>query len=564
MGDSEVVASIVAGDPDGLAAAYDRYADPLYKYCRTLVRDPADAADAVQDTFVIAACRLDGLRDPERLRAWLYAVARNECLRILRAGNVRSVLDQALDMTGDSADVSREAQRADLRALFEDATDGLNSGEREVIELQLRGGLAAAEVADVLGVSRNHAHALMSRAREQLETCLGVLLVSRAGREQCGELAAMLGGWDGRLTVLLRKRLHRHIQRCGTCATTRDYQLRPSALLDLSPGAALAAGAALSSRAAVGAPEGLRGHTLALATGHGPTAAAHAAALLSRAGKFTTAGFPRPAGQDGQAGGAGQHAAGGRNSRLVNRGFRSFARGQAIAAAAVVIAVAVAAAAFALSGNNQPTAARAELKPTVAVIQSASPQPGTTRAPRPPQTATASPRNPARATSKAAPASTTAGSSPASASPPPSPSDSPTPTPTGTLSAFPAGGTQSQPQPLMVVPGSPGTPIYLSASGDPVSWSVSVANDPDGVVSVSPASGALTPGSSATVTVSVSQYLNCDPAQGAGQGGSGGCPTITISPGGAVYTIWTGGRHHSHDASSTPAPAAVPIATLAN
>ena len=84
MGDSEVVASIVAGDPEGLAEAYDRYADPLYKYCRSMLSDPADAADAVQDTFVIAASRLAGLREPERLRAWLYAVARNECLRFPR------------------------------------------------------------------------------------------------------------------------------------------------------------------------------------------------------------------------------------------------------------------------------------------------------------------------------------------------------------------------------------------------------------------------------------------------------------------------------------------------
>ena len=43
---------------------------------------PADAADTVQDTFVIAASRLAGLGEPERLRAWLYAVARNECLRV--------------------------------------------------------------------------------------------------------------------------------------------------------------------------------------------------------------------------------------------------------------------------------------------------------------------------------------------------------------------------------------------------------------------------------------------------------------------------------------------------
>src|SRR6266568_336985 len=80
MEDCKVVAAIVAGDPAGLGEAYDRYAVPLYAYCRSMLREPADAADAVQDTFVIAVSKLTRLRDPERLRAWLFAVARNECL----------------------------------------------------------------------------------------------------------------------------------------------------------------------------------------------------------------------------------------------------------------------------------------------------------------------------------------------------------------------------------------------------------------------------------------------------------------------------------------------------
>ena len=85
MRDPEIVASIVAGDPSGIAAAYDQYADPLFKYCRTRLGEHADAADAVRDTFVMAASRLGLLRDAGRLRGWLYAVARNECHQIARA-----------------------------------------------------------------------------------------------------------------------------------------------------------------------------------------------------------------------------------------------------------------------------------------------------------------------------------------------------------------------------------------------------------------------------------------------------------------------------------------------
>jgi DNA-directed RNA polymerase specialized sigma24 family protein len=83
MQDRELVAAIVAGDPDGLAKAYDRYAAPLYTYCRFMLADagPLDgAAQVVRDTFIIAAARPQELRDPDQLRSWLHAIARNECL----------------------------------------------------------------------------------------------------------------------------------------------------------------------------------------------------------------------------------------------------------------------------------------------------------------------------------------------------------------------------------------------------------------------------------------------------------------------------------------------------
>src|SRR6202021_400431 len=117
MSDSEIVASIVAGDPEGLAAAYDRYAGDLYGYCQSLLQDPNDAADAVQDTFVIAASKLAGLRDPERLRAWLFAVARNECLHRLKTRDRAASLQDAPEPADDSADVGREAERAETAPL---------------------------------------------------------------------------------------------------------------------------------------------------------------------------------------------------------------------------------------------------------------------------------------------------------------------------------------------------------------------------------------------------------------------------------------------------------------
>ena len=540
MRDSEVVASIVAGDALGLAAAYDRYAEPLYQYCRTLLADSADAADAVQDTFVIAASRLDGLRDPDRLRPWLYAVARNEARRILRSKKGISALDEAPDMTDGDID----AARVDLRALLEDAAAGLTSGEREAIELQLRQGLDPAEVATVLGVSRNQAQTLLARARAQLGTCLAVLLVGRAGRDSCAELDSLLAGWDGRLTAALRKRVHRHIEHCAICGARQAAELRPGQLFGLSPGTALATGAELSLRLAAGLPEGLRAHTITIATSQQADAVAHRAAVLSRAGTFNHDGFPKP----GHRGAAGLAAYGGKAGGGPGA-LRSLPRVHVMEAGAVVVAVAIAVVVFALTGNFQlfksSPAAKPPPAPAVPVTSPTAkhtqPQP-TTHATSAAPTPTAS--SPAKRGKKST--STTAAATPTTASATPTKSTSASRTPSstatatsaptpGTLSESPPGGTAADPDSLVLSPGGAGRQIDLSASGSrdwDVNWSVTVANDSGGAVSVSPAqSGTLTPGdATGTLTVTANQFIPC---------GSSADPTITVEPGGAVYSVCT-------------------------
>src|SRR6516225_1443172 len=107
MDDREIVAAIAAGNPDGLANAYDKYAESLYGYCHWMLGEPQDAAGAVRDTFVIADGRLDGLGDPRKLRPWLYAVARNECQRRPHA------TEASRDETADQADQAYLADSAD-------------------------------------------------------------------------------------------------------------------------------------------------------------------------------------------------------------------------------------------------------------------------------------------------------------------------------------------------------------------------------------------------------------------------------------------------------------------
>jgi RNA polymerase sigma factor (sigma-70 family) len=280
MLDREIVAAIVVGDPAGLAEAYDRYAPSLYTYCQSLLTEPADAADAVQDTFIIAAAKLSALRDQDRLRPWLYAVARNECRRRLRAAGSAATLDEAAEVTHETNDLGSDLEQAELHEVVWSALGGLTPTEREIIELNLGHELSGADLADALGVPRNQAHAMASRARAHYESALGVLLVARSGREACPELAGILEGWDGRLTVLLRKRVGRHIRRCHACGDRQRRELSPAALLSVLPVAAL--------------PAALRQQVLGLIADSSPGAVAQRLAVGQRAGTPGPGGFPRP------------------------------------------------------------------------------------------------------------------------------------------------------------------------------------------------------------------------------------------------------------------------------
>jgi RNA polymerase sigma factor (sigma-70 family) len=182
MNDRQIVAAMRAHPTAGLADAYDAYAERLHAYARSILSDHDAAADAVHDAFLIAGQRIGDLRDPDRLRPWLYAIVRHECLRQLRTGSRNVELAEAGQVSDDSVDLDAGLRTEQYRDLIWSAAAGLNPRDREVLELSVRHGLEGADLAAALGVSTNHAHALLSRARQQLEQALTVVVVVRTGR----------------------------------------------------------------------------------------------------------------------------------------------------------------------------------------------------------------------------------------------------------------------------------------------------------------------------------------------------------------------------------------------
>jgi RNA polymerase sigma factor (sigma-70 family) len=498
--DGEIVAAIVAGDPAGLAAAYDNYAPALYAYCRTLLSEPADAADAVQDTYVIAAAKLDGLREPDRLRPWLYAVARNECFRRLRARGLSAPLDAAVEVTSDEADMALGPEREDLRDLVVDALSGLNPSDREVIELNLRHVLDGDDLADALGVSRNHAHALLSRARAQFEGSLGALLVARTGREQCGELNDILAGWDDELTILLRKRVNRHIERCETCGDRKRHELSPAMLLSMLPMVAL--------------PAGLREQVLRLVDDISPVAAGHRELVARRAEPFDRSGFPKPVA----------------SPRRVYGAQALTVAACVAAAAAILLGAGTVLALDALHHKGGTPASAATLSPA-AVSQA-------------PLTSGSNPVSPSSPSHKGSGKHNIGLTITVSGSPSPSFSSQSGSSPGGDGTSPTPGRSQPASPPPSPPPSSPGT---LAVSGSPVTLTLnsdgslsgsftltaqggdvsgySIEN-PSGALAVSPGSGSLSSGQSATISLSASSVS-----------GLASETDLTVDPGGMTVAV---------------------------
>lgn len=233
MSDAELAEAAITGDRDAFAEIYDRYSNRLFDFCVGMLRDRESAADCVQDTFCTAAARLSSLRDLSKLRPWLYAIARNEALRRIRERRREQASDELPETASTEPGPEALAARTELAALIAQAAAGLSDRDREILDLAYRHGLEGPEIAEALGTSAATTRTLMHRLRETVERSLGAVLVARHARSGrgCSELRESLKDWDGEFTVLLRKRVARHIESCTECSEDRRGMVSPAALL---------------------------------------------------------------------------------------------------------------------------------------------------------------------------------------------------------------------------------------------------------------------------------------------------------------------------------------------
>ncbi|WP_142214381.1 BACON domain-containing protein [Streptomyces sp. SLBN-118] len=205
-------------------ARYEPYLDGLFTYCLSVLCDHDAATALLGDVLAIAERQYGRCPSGEaERRAWLYALARWACLRRLadqrreRQGTHTGrparpdVPEEAPRVSEDVA----ERRRGELALLAWPEAAGTTPEQREALELAVRHGLGAGEVASVLGLDALAARELLAAAACEVERTRAALAVVERGN--CPAVARLTEDHRVLLSAALRQELVRHVDDCPRC-----------------------------------------------------------------------------------------------------------------------------------------------------------------------------------------------------------------------------------------------------------------------------------------------------------------------------------------------------------
>lgn len=176
--DESVVDEVRAGDAARFEVLMRRHNQRLFRTARSILRDDAEAEDAVQQAYLLAYAKLDQFRGESRFSTWLTRIAVHEALRRTRKQGRLTDLEVLEGGGHDDAVLpptrSPEDSAADreLRAVLEQAIDSLPESYRVVFVMREVEELSTRETADCLSMSEEAVRVRLHRARKALRDSL--------------------------------------------------------------------------------------------------------------------------------------------------------------------------------------------------------------------------------------------------------------------------------------------------------------------------------------------------------------------------------------------------------
>lgn len=189
LDDRRLVELVRAGHEEAFEVVYDRHAPSLLSFCTHMLRSRAEAEEVVQQTLLAAHARLAGDSRRLELRPWLYTVARNRSLSILRARRDAPGVPE-LDIAASESLLRQVEAREELRGLLLDVAN-LPEQQRAALLMAQLDDLSHAEIASVLDCGEMKVKSLVFQART-------ALVEARAGREMdCQAIRERLAAGTG-------------------------------------------------------------------------------------------------------------------------------------------------------------------------------------------------------------------------------------------------------------------------------------------------------------------------------------------------------------------------------
>ncbi len=219
--DEHLVTRVRDGDEAAFEVLFERHMPGILSFCRHMLGNLEEAEDAVQHSFAAAHGALLRNRREIELKPWLYAIARNRSLSLLRARH--EAPDTAAEPS--TAGLGQEVrQRADLRALVSDLQD-LPDEQRAALVLTELEDLSHAQVAEVLGRPASSVKGLVFRARS------GLIERRDARATPCEEIRAELS--TARKGTLRKGSLRHHLKECVGCSAYLEEVRRQRRMMAL-------------------------------------------------------------------------------------------------------------------------------------------------------------------------------------------------------------------------------------------------------------------------------------------------------------------------------------------
>src|SRR6266516_889787 len=166
------MSSTFVGDPRDRAfeRLYERYVNEVYRYVLAMVRNPAEAEDVTQTTFLNAYRAMQAGARPRRPHNWLIAIAHNTC-----RSSVRRAMRRPQEVPlGDDMLAVVDPEQPNLGELLR-AVGRLPFNQRSALAMRELEGRTYPEIAETLGVTIPAVEALIARARRTLRMRVGTL-----------------------------------------------------------------------------------------------------------------------------------------------------------------------------------------------------------------------------------------------------------------------------------------------------------------------------------------------------------------------------------------------------